>query len=237
MQNLYPLFTMLAQQKLSPKGMFLFWRSMGAYCEASRHMGTFVSSLRMNGQSEAADKIKEIEDSEQYHGLTLALMATCCIKAAGDTEQAAFLERDRKEAARIFSDQVAADSDLVKKALTIVQTCVDLFRARAICTPDKALYFLGITYGVERLANRDIIPGEVDLFIKSGLYPLTLDQPEMGYLREHAEECQGAEGWHEAYMKQLIDTFGTEESIKGTKDIEKATSDWYQELYKLVTSV
>lgn len=105
------------------------------------------------------------------------------------------------------------------------------------CNPDQVIYFLGVTYGVERLANKNIIPGEIEAFIRSGFYELRLEKSEMGYLREHAEECDGAEGWHEAYMKQIIDTIDDQSAQKGIADIERTTSEWYKSLFELITSV
>ncbi len=237
MEELFPLFDKLTQKKISPKGMYLFWISMGAYCEASRHMGTLVSSLAELGHMDASERIKEIEQSEKHHGITLALAATCSIKAAGGEEEGRVLEQDRKRAERLFSSQEEVTDPLEKSALLVVEPCVKLFHERARCSTKDAFYFLGVTYGVERLANTNIIPGEINAFVRSGLYPLQLEQPEMGYLREHAEECEGAEGWHEAYMKDIIDEIGDTSAQRGVLDIERTTSEWYQGLHELITSV
>lgn len=237
MEQLFPLFEKLAQKKISPKGMYLFWVSMGAYCEASRYMGTLVSSLAELGHIDPSERIKEIEQSEKHHGITLALAATCSIKAAGGGEEYHLLEQDRKRAERLFSSKEEAIDSLERKALELVESCVELFHERARCTTKDVFYYLGVTYGVERLANTSIIPGEISAFVRSGLYPIQLEQPEMGYLREHAEECEGAEGWHEAYMKRIIDEIGDTSAQQGVLDIERATSDWYRDLYELIISV
>jgi hypothetical protein len=237
MENLFPLFKKLEAHKLNHQGMYAFWLSMGAYCEASRHMGNLIPSLEKLGYKTASEQIKEIETSEKNHGISLAIAATCCIKAAGDMERATILAQDWKKTTRLFASQEAIDTTPEKEAIQLAQPCIDLFHARTLATPENAMYFLGVTYGVERLANQNIIPGEIAAFIKNGLYDLSLTQKEMGYLKEHAEEYKGAEGWHEASMKKIIDEYGDHSSIKGIQDIEKATSDWYKDLYQLISSL
>ena len=200
-------------------------------------MGSFIPALEQNGYIDASKKILEIEKSEQHHGISLAITATCCIKAAGGVELSTNLNKDIQKTARLFAGLENGENALIEKAIALAQPCVDLFYARSQCTPAEAQYFLGVTYGVERLANKNIIPGEVRAFVRSGFYNLTLEQTEMGYLREHVEECDGAEGWHEAYMKHIIDELGDQSAYEGVLAIEQRTSDWYQNLYQFIVSL
>lgn len=172
----HPIFEMMLKKKPTHEQLRKYLWYMGKFCETSRSARNMVSSLRQLGLEKQAKLIEEIDESEKGHGPQFDMMST------------RLLDRPLNG---VFKPE---------HALSRMESIFDRRR-------NKNRFFvefsLGVYAGVEIMANRHIIPGEMAIFIKSGHYDVTLDEPAMAYLREHAGDS-GAEASHERRILEVL---------------------------------
>jgi hypothetical protein len=200
----HPLFQEMAKHKLSLKYRELFFREMGEFCRASRDFGVLADHLdrwNIKGNAEAAQAVREIAKSEEDHAAEFEAMAKHLTEnpefSATDGERFQATER----AAGHFSTRRSESRLLVDASL-------------------------GALIAVELLTHRHIIPGEITAFVTSGHYGVSLDDPGMQYLKNHAGDLR-AESKHEELVLTRVANLETNIFSFGATEFLDDVATWY----------
>ncbi len=180
---------------------------MGSYCSPTREGHALPQVLARAGMIEASRLVASIFASEAGHDTELEITAR-------------YLAERCRIRERIMSTQI--------KSLKRLRA---IFDQRKSTNPSTIPHNLGILLGIEKLANRNIIPGEVAAFITSGHYNCSLETPEMRYLADHYGEL-GAEEDHEQKIIKVVSQLHEESAAisAGETTIYEATQAYYDEM-------
>lgn len=197
----HQLFQRMANKRLGAAQLAAFLHQMGFFCTASRPCHDLPGALRAAGYAHEAGHVQAIADSEAEHREKFAVMAVYLVnKAAGSAiipergELASMEDALRGQAAKL----VCKPGALLPETLE-ASAVFDVRREHGDAAVARAV---GVGLAIEVLAHRSIVPGEVLAFVESGFYGVTLDDPSLGYLKEHAGE-EGAEAWHAEFMERV----------------------------------
>lgn len=235
------LFCWLAAVRLTASQMLFFLLSMGDFCTRTRDLGALPMLLRGLGRVAEAERLEAILLSEQEHCHSYAAMALELLRQVAHP-MTGRLAADPGFCVRFFQAvREGADpeeGDLLHRATELARvTYAPIFQVRADGSRGLG-YALGVTLAVERVADQVIIPGEINAFGLTGPYGLSLDHPNMGYIKEHASEIEGAaapgaEGWHHSYMLEIRDGLSPDEKVAaqlGEDDADQAINEWFGRL-------
>lgn len=206
----HEIYDYMAQQPLNSAQMRLWWDGMGNYCKPTRNPGQWLRALPATHKA-TKEALMKVFESESGHEKTLAIMAQHLIERCEvRVELAAKISQEKR--------QIAPPLQAFKNLLAKRES------KNTIDTPHN----LGTMLGIERLANQNIIPGEVKAFIDSKHYRVKLSDPEMHYLEEHYGEL-GAESWHQATLERISKTLGRDDEILiAEQAIYKTTETFYE---------
>lgn len=233
------LFQWLAAFRLTASQMLFFLLSMGDFCTRTRDLGALPMLLRQLQRTAESEKLEEISRSEQEHCHSYAAMALELLRQVGHP-MTIRLAADPAFCVRFFQALAEGNDpevqDLLCRATELAQaTYAPIFQLRADGSRGLG-YAIGVTLAVERVADQVIIPGEIRAFGPTGPYGLSLDHPNMGYIKEHASEIEGAaapgaEGWHHAYMLEMRDGLPPDEKAEaelGEREADQAINEWFR---------
>ncbi len=212
---MHPIYKQIAKQKLDQESMKSFWKHMGTYCALTRPGHNLRNSLNNAGLVQAASNFDTIIASESGHGEELEIMA-----------------RYLTSRAKVRS---GVQNILPSRTPPSLQEMEKIFAVRKSLDPKNIPYNLGVTWALEVIANQNIIPGEVAAFVDSKHYQVSLTDPEMHYLAEHAGEA-GAEATHEKLITEAITQLKDAKHIVqdqltiGINDMCNITHRFYEEL-------
>lgn len=204
------IYDYMAQQPLNSAQMQLWWDGMSNYCKPTRNAGRWLRALPAR-HKETKDALWKVFESESGHEKTLAIMAQYLI-----------------ERCEVRVDLAAKISQQKRQIDPTLQAFKNLLAKRESKKTVDTPHNIGTMLGIERLANQNIIPGEVKAFIDSNHYGVKLSDPEMHYLVEHYGEL-GAEAWHQATLEKTSKILGTDDEILiAEQAIYKTTETFYE---------
>ncbi|MBP6084717.1 hypothetical protein KA517_00570 [Candidatus Gracilibacteria bacterium] len=203
----HPIYKTIAKAPLYRDQMMLYWQGMGSYCAPTREGHALPQVLAKAGMIEASLLVASIFTSEAGHDIELAITA------------------------RYFAEHCRTREQVVRADIRSLRHLRAIFDERKSTDPRTIPHNLGILLGIEKLANRNIIPGEVAAFITSGHYDCYLETPEMHYLAEHYGEL-GAEEDHERKIVAVVSQLPEERAAisAGELTIYEATQAYYSEM-------
>jgi hypothetical protein len=174
--------------------------------------------LTRNGFVSEAKLVEEIFQSEAGHGTSYAQMARRLLKGSG----------------YVAYNWQHFDHRVISKETRLA---VWLFQNRDRETLAGTMYSLGVMLPLELAVHRQIIPGEVDAFVKRGYYGVALN--DLAYLAEHAGDS-GAEHQHEDTIVKLlrgirVTTNQKAEIVRGCREFLDALQGFYDALERIIT--
>ena len=206
----HEIYDYMAQHPLNSAQMQLWWDGMGNYCKPTRNAGQWLRALPATHQ-ETKKALMKVFESESGHKKTLTIMARHLI-----------------ERCEVRVDLAARISQQKRQIHPTLQAFKNLLAKRESKKTVDTPHNLGTMLGIERLANQNIIPGEVKAFIDSNHYGVKLSDPEMHYLEEHYGEL-GAESWHQATLERIRKRLGRNDQILiAEQAIYKTTETFYE---------
>lgn len=231
----HPIFRHWAEVNPGPEVVGALFHQIQSFCASTRPGGNFPASLRELDLPAAGELFDAIVESEDGHGPELATMAGNIVnKAAGQTICADLYDQDAVEAKlHEFSDMFLAslpgwdpESGLTVQA----RRAIEVFTRRGNTDRESTLRNLGTAIALEITSNQMIIPGEKEALIDSGLYGISLEDPEMHYLLEHWGEL-GAEQMHEQHAIDAVGLALNEDTaryvLEGVNDfLDSVTALW-----------
>jgi len=196
------------------------------FCASTRPGGLFPESLAGLGLDDQSRLIQEIVESEDGHGPELATMAGHILNRAADTTVCEDLDDQSAVEAKLreCSDELlgsipgygAHDGLAVQ-----TREAIKVFEARNDSSREATIRNLGTAIALEMVSNNHLIPGEKHCLVDSGLYGVSMDEPEMHYLLEHYGEI-GAEQQHEKNAIEAVSSVLDEETaqlvMRGARD-------------------
>ncbi|MBP7057017.1 hypothetical protein KBB08_00830 [Candidatus Gracilibacteria bacterium] len=203
----HPIYETIAKTPLYRDQMLLYWQGMGSYCAPTREGHALPQVLAKAGMVDASQLVASIFASEAGHETELEITA------------------------RYLAEQCRTREQIVRAKIKSLRHLRAIFDERKSTNPRTISHNLGVLLGIEKLANRNIIPGEVAAFISSGHYGCHLNTPEMHYLAEHYGEL-GAEEDHERKIVAVVAKLPEDrEAIEaGEATIYEATQAYYDEM-------
>jgi len=206
----HPIWEHWAESPPPPDVVGALFHQIQCFCASTRPGGALPEGLRALGLGHQAELLEEIVASEAGHGPELATMAAHIINQAagrsvfGDLYDQAVIEAGLKKASdRILGTLPAYDPIT---GLTVqARRAITVFERRKLTDPASVMRNLGTALALEIISNQELIPGEKLALVDSGHYRVSLDAPEMHYLKEHWGEC-GAEHQHEANVVTAVET-------------------------------
>jgi hypothetical protein len=230
----HPIFQDWVKVNPGPEVVGALFHQIQCFCASTRPGINFPSALREHGLPDAGNLFDEIVASEQGHGAELATMAGCIVnKAAGQTVCTDLQDQGSVEATlREYSDKFLATlpgCDPKTGLTSQAQRAIEVFERRAETDRESTLRNLGTAIALEMTSNQMIIPGEKKALIDSGLYGVTIDDPDMHYLAEHWGEL-GAEQMHE---QNAINAVRLALNERTEKFVEEGVNDFLDSLTAL----
>lgn len=205
----HPMFGHWARHSPEPSVIGAMFHQIQCFCASTRPGWSFPEGLRKLGYEEQAGLMEEIVESESGHGPELAMMAGHIVnRAAGEVVFKDLKDWESVEAGlKVDSDRILGrlPSYDASTGLTVqARRAIAIFDRRKRTDRESVLSSLGSALALEIISNQSLIPGEKLALIDSSNYGVTLEDPEMHYLKEHWGEC-GAEQQHERNVVTAID--------------------------------
>lgn len=230
----HPIFENWAMVKPGPEVIGALFHQIQNFCASTRPGWNFPSALKCVGLGEQSGLMEEIVESESGHGPELATMAGHIVNRAarktvcGDlSDQYAVEEKLKSFSDRLLSALPGYDKET---GLTIqARRAIAVFERRKMTDEGSTYRNLGTAVALELISNRQLIPGEKHCLIDSGLYNVTIEEPEMHYLLEHWGEV-GAEQQHE---KNALAAIGFVRSTESAKLVIEGADDFLNSLASL----
>ncbi len=207
------VFRVLAHERPDTEKLTAWLSRMAQFCNHAREVFTMAEHLEGHGLKEQASIVRLIEESEREHGLMYARMS---MKLTG-------------AAIRVPTTDTPAIHELRR-----------IFVARAYEDYDSVFYSLGAYLALEVMAEYHIIPGQIDAFIRSGHYGVSLNDEALRYLRKHHEEFN-ADVIHALRIRSALrivpaNTSATPLVEKGAAEFMDALEDFYDELTEIIVN-
>jgi hypothetical protein len=206
----HPVFEHWASRAPAPDAIGALFHQIRKFCDATRPGHNLPTGLREHGLAQGSQLLQEIVESEEDHGPHLAAMAGHIInRAAGapvcpDVFDQAAVESKLKVCSDLILGQLPG-YEVATGLMPQTRKAIAVFDHRKNTDLDSIYRSLGTTLALEMISNRHLIPGEKHCLVDSGLYDVSLEEPEMEYLVEHWGET-GAEAQHE---KNAIDAISS----------------------------
>jgi len=216
----HPIWEHWVQAEPSPDVLGALFHQIQRFCASTRPGWVFPDGLRKIGLERQAELLEEIVSSEAGHGPELATMAAhiinrASIRASGDRLFSELCDQSGVEGwLKGASDRVLGTLpgyDAMTGLTVQARQAIAVFERRKSAEPGTVLQNLGTALALEVISNQELIPGEKCALVDSGLYGVSLEEPEMHYLKEHWGEC-GAERQHEANVVRAIEGALSEEN-------------------------
>ncbi|MGH7150768.1 MAG: hypothetical protein ACREIU_08725 [Planctomycetota bacterium] len=212
----HPVFRHWASVDPEPDAVGALFHQIQKFCASTRPGGNFPEALQRHGMGSESGLLQEIVESEENHGPELARMAGYILnRAAGRAvcpdlhDQEAVEGKLRECSDRLLGTLPGYDRD---SGLTVqARKAIAVFARRDRTDRESTFRNLGTALALEMISNRHLIPGEKGCLVDSGIYGVSMDDPEMHYLVEHWGEA-GAEGQHEKNAFQAVSSVLNEES-------------------------
>jgi hypothetical protein len=204
----HPVFENWARVQPAPEVVGALFHQIQKFCASTRPGWNFPEALKGIGLEAQSALMQEIVESEADHGPELATMAGHILNRAAGRKMVEDLYDQAAVEARLkeFSDQLLGtlpgydrESGLSVQA----RRAIAVFERRKRTDPASAYRNLGTALALEIISNRQLIPGEKYCLVDSGIYEVSLDDPEMHYLLEHWGEV-GAEQQHEKNAVEAV---------------------------------
>ena len=222
----HPVFLHWVEARPGVEALGALFHQIRSFCDATRPGGCMPAALRRHGLDRQSRLLAEIVASEENHGPDLAVMAGHVLnRAAGRaivpdlTDQHAVEARLKEASDRLLGALPGYDS---RTGLTVqCRRARAVFARRDADDRESVIRNLGTAIALEMISNRHLIPGEKHALVDSGLYGVSLDEPEMHYLEEHWGEV-GAEAQHEQNallaVESLLDDETTPLILDGARE-------------------
>ncbi len=204
----HPIFDHWARTDPAPSVVAALFHQIQMFCASTRPGGSMPQALEELGMAAQRDRLLEIVASEENHGPELATMAAYLVNRKASTvvfddiHDTAEVENGLK----LLSDGVLGrlpGYDHASGLTTQTRNAIAVMRRRERTDRETTLRNLGTTVALEMISNRHLIPGEKRCLVDSGIYGVSLEEPEMHYLLEHWGEC-GAEEQHEQHALEAV---------------------------------
>ena len=197
----HPVFVHWTKQDPSSDTIGALFHHIRSFCDSTRPGLNFPQGLRELGLSEGSQLLAEIVESEEDHGPQLASMAGHIINRAArmDACPDVYDQHAVEQKLKDCSDKILGSLpgyDFKTGLMPQTKSAMAVFDRRRQTDRESVYNNLGSALALEIISNRHLIPSEKRCFIDSGLYSVSLDEPEMHYLLEHFGET-GAEARHE----------------------------------------
>lgn len=189
-----------------------------SFCDSTRPVHNLPDALIQNGFSTESSLVKAIAESEENHGPELATMAGHVLNKMGkeplftdlyDTETIETYLKNKSDALLGKLPGYNPETGLLIQN----EKARNVFEGRKQAEAESLYKNLGTTLALEMISNGHLIPGEKQALLDSKLYPITIDDKEMHYLKEHWGEV-GAEAMHEAAALNAISSVINSENEK-----------------------
>jgi hypothetical protein len=197
----HPIFQNWAAVDPNPKVVGALFHQIQCFCASTRPGWNFPVAVKELGLAEESALLQEIVESEEDHGPHLATMAGFILNRTSKSEICPDVYDQQAVESKLkdYSDELLgrlpgydSDSGLTTQA----RRGIAVFDRRKRTDRDSTFRNLGTALALEMISNRQLIPGEKHCLIDSGLYGVSMSDPEMHYLAEHWGEI-GAEQQHE----------------------------------------
>ena len=228
-------FGAMRERRLGPQAMMKFALSIGDFCTRTRSdLESVAVALERRGHSTYGARLREIGISEQKHACSFAAIALELLRQTNHN-LVSRLAADPTACETLFQGARSIDDPEVSRAMDWAQalaaeTYADVFAARR--DPGRPFFAFGGIRAVEKIAEEDIIPGEIRAFGPGSVYALDVTtHPELGYLREHVE----AEEWHHEFMEEMyaaLPLHERAEADRGYAAAMHAFAQWFTRLHK-----
>jgi len=197
----HPIFEHWAHGDPQPETIGALFHQIQCFCASTRPGWNFPQALAHHNLTAQSHLLQEIVESESNHGPELAMMAGHVINRRSSRRIASDLKDHEKVEGqlRACSDQLLGTLPGYDKATGLTRQtrkAIAVFDRRKLMDRTSTLQNLGTALALELISNEHLIPGEKLCLLDSGLYGVSLDEPEMHYLLEHWGEV-GAEQQHQ----------------------------------------
>lgn len=213
----HPVFQHWAETAPEPATIGALFHQISNFCAATRPGVNLPTALRNFSLDQGSDLLQQIVESEEDHGPQLATMAGHIVnRAAGEKvfadlyDQAAVENGLKEYSAQLLGSLPGFDS--ATGLMPQTKKAIAVFDGRQRTDEASTYRNLGTTLALEMISNRHLIPGEKQCLVDSGLYSVSLEEPEMHYLLEHWGEA-GAEAVHEQHARDAISSVPTSNII------------------------
>lgn len=211
----HPIFQNWVLVKPNRDVVAALFHQIRSFCDSTRPVHNLPHALIQNGFSNESGLVKSIAESEENHGPQLATMAGYVLNKMGneplfddlyDTETIEAYLKSKSDA--LLGNLPGYD---IKTGLLIQnENARKVFEARKKTDSEILYKNLGTTLALEMISNGHLIPGEKYALLDSNLYPISIEDKEMHYLKEHWGEV-GAEAMHEdAALSAISSVINTE---------------------------
>ena len=212
----HPIFDHWVKADPAPEVVGALFHQIQKFCASTRPGWNLPQALETHGLHRESALLQEIVESEEDHGPQLATMAGHILnRRAGRILCADLGDTDDVESRlKDMSDRIMGMLPDYQPATGLaIQTrkAIQVFDRRRLTDRESTLRNLGTALALEMVSNNHLIPGEKRALIDSGLYSVSMDEPEMYYLVEHYGEI-GAEQQHEKNAIAAVDAVLDEET-------------------------
>lgn len=230
----HPIWDHWAARRLPPKSLAALFHQIRCFCASTRPGLAFPDGLRSLGMQQQSKLIGEIVASESGHGADLALMAGHLVNRSSqrvlfdDINSQEMVESGLKQ----YSDLLLGHRpgyDHTSGLLPETATAIAVFERRNDASPEATRKNLGTALALEIISNRSLIPGEKRAIVDSGIYGVSLEDPEMHYLAEHGGEI-GAEQHHE---NNVVEAVSSVLDVSNAELIRQGVTDFLDSLAAL----
>jgi hypothetical protein len=212
----HPIFAHWAEVDPAPEVVGALFHQIQKFCASTRPGHNFPAGLKALSRDKESRLMQEIVESEANHGPQLATMAGFIVNRRAnrvvidDLLDQAGVEAQLKEMSdRLLGTLPGYDAET---GLTVqAREAIAVFERRKATDKASTYRNLGAALALEMVSNNQLIPGEKQCLVDSGLYGVSMDDPEMHYLLEHWGEI-GAEQQHEKNAIAVIGSMLDEES-------------------------
>lgn len=226
----HPLFQNWAKVNPDVETVATLFQQIQLFCSSTRPGGNYLEAMKVHGLVKENHLQQAIVESEENHGPELATMAGYVInKKANKTifpdlyDQEA-IENKLKE----YSNNILGNLPGYNKNTSLAlqtQKAIDVLNRRQATDYETTIKNIGTTLALEKISNRQLIPGEKHCLVDANLYNLDINDPEMHYMLEHWGEI-GAEQEHEKCAVEMVESVLNEKTealiIEGIDDFLNA---------------
>lgn len=231
----HPLFQNWGKVNPDVAVLATLFQQIQLFCASTRPGGNYLEAMKTHGLVKENHLQQAIVESEENHGPELAAMAGFILNKKAnqtifeDVYDEAAVEAKLKE----YSNQLLGNLPGYDKNTSLAlqtQKAIDVLNRRQATDYETTIKNIGTTLALEKISNRQLIPGEKHCLIDCNLYDVNLNDPEMHYLLEHFGEI-GAEQEHERCAVEMVELVLNEQTapliLAGINDfLDSLVSVW-----------